>query len=203
VLFRSAAMQGHTGAQTNLAMLLIERGDGQDDLAEAVDWLAQAGAKGVVQAQYALGRVYAQPGAFHDDQEAVWWLKRAAQQGMAEAQASLAVMVDQGRGVEQDPAEAARWYRLAAEQDWPRAQHMLGYFYQTGRGVTKDLATAYHWFTLAAANGYEPAKRYRERLGFKITPEQYNTASAMVNRWYAERETQAASDSGLAGVETE
>ena len=169
--YRHAAVKGHAGAQSNLAMLLLERNEPQDR-AQAMVWLERAGAQGVAQAQYALGRLYAEPGKTQDERAAVWWLARAAEQDLPEALASLAVMYDHGRGTQADPVLAAQLYARAADRDWPRAQHMLGVFYEAGRGVEKDLPNAYRWYSLAAANGFEPAMAERDRLKFALPPEQ-------------------------------
>ena len=52
--------------------------------------------------------------------------KAAAEQGFPDAAFNLALMYDQGDGVEQNPNEAARWYFVAAEKGNPQAQYNLG-----------------------------------------------------------------------------
>ena len=46
-------------------------------------------------------------------QEAVKWFKLAAEQGMVGSQTTLAMMYEEGKGVEKDPQEAKKWYTLA------------------------------------------------------------------------------------------
>ena len=43
------------------------------------------------------------------DKRAVMWFRVAAEQKSAPAQFSLAVMYENGRGVDHDPAQAAKW----------------------------------------------------------------------------------------------
>jgi TPR repeat protein len=45
------------------------------------------------------------------------WFKKAAEQGLAGSQTTLAMMYEEGRGVEQDLEEARRWYRMAGFDD--------------------------------------------------------------------------------------
>ncbi|MCG8017157.1 MAG: sel1 repeat family protein, partial [Candidatus Thiodiazotropha sp. 'RUGA'] len=46
-------------------------------------------------------------------ERAVEWFKKAAEQGLAGSQTTLAMLYEEGRGVEKDPEEAKRWYKLA------------------------------------------------------------------------------------------
>ena len=81
---------------------------------------------------------------------AVTWYEAAAQQGFAPAQISLALLYDQGLGVEPDSAVARRWYRSAAEQGNVDAQFELAVIYDQGLGVAVDPDQAAFWYRRAA-----------------------------------------------------
>src|SRR5260370_1187137 len=71
-----------------------------------------------VQAQYALGRMYAAgEGVRQDYAEALRWFRKAAAQGCALAQNRLGVMYERGIGVAQDYVEAYKWYSVAAGEN--------------------------------------------------------------------------------------
>jgi TPR repeat protein len=80
--------------------------------------------------------------------------KFAADQGNAEAQVSLALMYENGRGVEMNDKEAARLYKLAADQGNATAQANLGVYFRDGRGGlrTSDQEAA-RLFNLASNQG--------------------------------------------------
>ena len=115
-LCRSAADQGHAGAQCSLGVN-YEQGRGvQQNVAEAARWYHKAAEQGDADAQFILGVSYEQGrGVQQNDAEAARWYRKAAEQGHADAQFNLGVSYEQGRGVQQNDAEAARWYHKAAE----------------------------------------------------------------------------------------
>ncbi len=96
--------------------------------------LLQAAEQGDSEAQYKLGRMYAD-----------------------------GVNAD-GTGVTQDYAEAAKWYRQAAEQRHALSQYLLGMMYEKGEGVAEDNAEAMRLYRLAADQGYAPAQFSLYRL---------------------------------------
>ena len=76
-----------------------------------------------------------------------------AKEGDIDAQNYLAMMYDDGLGVEENKEEAAQWYRLSAEAGDAESQLVLGFIYMNGRGVERDYAEAVNWFRLAAEAG--------------------------------------------------
>ena len=48
-----------------------------------------------------------------DGEQAVKWFTRAAEQGLAGSQTTLAMMYEEGRGVEKDLDKAKEWYAKA------------------------------------------------------------------------------------------
>lgn len=81
-----------------------------------------------------------------------------AEEGDARAQFNMAVLYDNGYGVEKDLAEAAKWFRLAAEQGLAMAQFNLGYMYATGQGMERDIKEAAIWYWRAADQGLPVAQ---------------------------------------------
>ena len=84
-------------------------------------------------------------------------LRRAAEADDAEAQHFLAMLYENGSGVERDYAKAAYWYRRTAESGDREAQLTYAMIRALGKGVEPDLADACHWATLSLHNGNEKA----------------------------------------------
>ena len=136
--------------------------------------------KGDVTAQLQLGFKYANgEGVPENDAEAVRWYRLAADQGDARGQYALGFMYDYGEGVAQDLAEAVKWYRLAAEQGDARGQYALGFMYDYGEGLPDDYVLAYAWYNLAAAQGNEVARKNKDNLRTRMTPDQIARAQEL------------------------
>jgi uncharacterized protein len=73
-----------------------------------------------------------------------------------DAQNNLAMLYDQGWGVQKDPAQAFKWLSSAAGQGDASAQYNLGEAYVSGRGVKQDYVQALLWFRRAADQGSAP-----------------------------------------------
>jgi hypothetical protein len=122
---------------------------------EPIDKIHAKAEQGDAEAQYNLGRIYANgEGVPPNAVEAVRWFRLGAAQGHADAQNGLGVMYASGRGVPQDDAEAVRWYRLAADQADGNAQFRLGGMYKDGKGVKQNYVEAARWYRLAAEQGH-------------------------------------------------
>jgi hypothetical protein len=102
------------------------------------------------------------------------WLP-LAEQGRAVAQFNVAVMYEQGLGVNKDQAQAARWFVAAATAGVASAQLKAGTLYESGQGVAKDLSSASYWYGEAAnssgSKDADIAKQARDRLA--LLPPQY------------------------------
>jgi TPR repeat protein len=110
-----------------------------------------AAEQGVPQAQYSLGRMYANGIAVEaDPSEALRWFRLAADQGFAVAESMVGISYFEGLGIKQDYDEAVRWTRRAADRDFAPAQAQLGRMYAIGAGVRQDYAEALRWTRLAA-----------------------------------------------------
>ena len=164
---------------------MYDAGEGvpQDD-GEAVKWFRLAADQGDALAQYSLGDMYRTgEGVPQDYGEAVKWFRLAADQGDASAQNNLGVMYEYGRGVPQDYGEAVKWYRLAADQGDALAQNNLGLMYAKGEGVPQNYIQAHMWLNLAGARGNEKARKTRDIVKDKMTPEQIAEAQRLASVW--------------------
>jgi hypothetical protein len=137
--------------------------------------------QGDVRAELGLADMYELgQGTPKDEAEAVKWYRAAADKGNAIGQLGLGFMYAEGNGVPQDFPEAAKWYRLAADQGEPMAQFQIGHIYETGEGLPKDVALAYMWFSLSATQGFQNAKKMRDQLALRMTPDQIKAAEKLV-----------------------
>ena len=77
----------------------------------------------------------------------------AAKEGHADSQFNVALMYEQGIGVEKDEKEAVVWYGKAASQGNAAAQFNLAVLYENGRGTNIDFAKANEWYRKASVQG--------------------------------------------------
>ncbi|KAF9426965.1 hypothetical protein BGZ76_002528, partial [Entomortierella beljakovae] len=70
----------------------------------------------------------------------------------------IALMYEEGNGVQQNYSKAIENYRLAAEEE-PRAQYKVGMFYQKGYSVLLDYSKAMEWYLKSAGQGNPDAQR--------------------------------------------
>lgn len=103
--------------------------------------------------------------------------------GEPRAQYDLALMYDQGQGVQQNDARAMEWYERAAQQEEPRAQYNLGLMYLNGQGVSPDLVKAYYWISLSANRGNVHARDARDYVGEKMSGEQLADAKRLIQAY--------------------
>ena len=91
--------------------------------------------------------------------EAAALLTRTAEAGDAKAQHFLAMMYENGNGIECDFAKAAYWYGRTAAQGDREAQLTYAMICALGKGVEADLAAACHWATRALHQGNAKARQ--------------------------------------------
>ena len=105
---------------------------------------------------------------------------REANAGNQQAQRNLAVIYDQGLGVNKDPAQAAIWFRRAAETGNKDATFQLASMYEQGRGVPQDQKQALDWYRKAALLGDADSqvKLGRAYLDGKVVDKDEDEASA-------------------------
>ena len=151
---------------------------------EALKWYRRAAEQGLVQAQRLLGNIYmGHSGVPKDYAEAARWYQKAADQGDALSQDTLGFMFFYGDGVEQDYAYAMELFRHPAEKGYKGGEYGLGVGYENGQGVPQDYVLAHMWLNLAAAQGDDDAKKARDLLASKMTPEQIAEAQRLAREW--------------------
>lgn len=79
--------------------------------------------------------------------------RAGADKGDADCQFNLALMYEQGMGIDKNEKEAVFWYQKAAEQGNANAQFNLGVLHENGRGTAVDFAQANQWYRKAAVQG--------------------------------------------------
>lgn len=187
------AVASDPAAETALAKLLLAAPPPVADAERARALLKKAADVGYVEAQYRLGRLYAEGiGVQQDYFRAAEWLKLAANVGhLPDAEFRLGEMYFRGKGVPQSYSDALDLYHRAAEQGHPVAQFLLGIMYGQGWGVRQDLVEAYKWLTLALANraevmAYEPdydPRDARKVLIPQMTADQRARAERAAKAW--------------------
>lgn len=97
--------------------------------------------------------------------EAYSFLAPLAERGVARAQFRVAVMLQNGRGVDRNPAAARQLYlaalapiRKAAKNGETWAQADLGSYYEEGLVLQQNYQEAAGWYELAAKQGYAGAQ---------------------------------------------
>ena len=79
--------------------------------------------------------------------------REAADAGDVGSQYNVALMFEQGIGVEKDEKQAVVWYEKASNQGSSAAQFNLGVMYENGRGTEVDFAKARKWYRKASVQG--------------------------------------------------
>lgn len=150
-----------------------------------------AASEGDVMQQLFLGYCYAsgeRPCGI-DKEVGFKWNEIAARQGNADAQMALGLHYFNGDGVEINESKAAENLLKSAIQGQRAAQYYLGMFYWEGIGVIKDPVSAHMWNNISAANGYEKAKKLREKFELMLTQSQLEEAYRRAKKCTASRYT--------------
>lgn len=117
----------HGRGQTVLG-LLYEKGVGvEKDLSKAVSYYGKGAAKGIPEAESALGHLLLKMGdaVSTDSKGAVYWIERAAEHGVEEAQLTLGKLYTEGRRLPINHSKAVYYLHNAAAQGNDEAQRML------------------------------------------------------------------------------
>lgn len=77
----------------------------------------------------------------------------SAKNGHDFAQYNVALMYEQGLGIDKDLKQSFYWYSQSAEQGNSAAQFNLGVSYENGLGTTIDFTKANEWYRKAAIQG--------------------------------------------------
>ncbi|KAJ7536308.1 hypothetical protein O6H91_12G063900 [Diphasiastrum complanatum] len=154
--FLKGAARGCAAAMVDAGLLLWEQCVIQGRRNEGIKWYKKAAELGDPAGQCNLGLAYLQESI--DPTEAVKWFQRAAVAGHVRAQYTLAVCLQQGRGVECNTNKAAKWYLRAAEGGSLRAMYNTALCYTSGEGVKRDYREARKWMRRAALAGHRKAQ---------------------------------------------
>ena len=95
--------------------------------------------------------------------------KADAEKGCRSAQARLALIYQDGLGVELDSHAAFSWWLKSAEQGHPVAQLVVGYAYHNGEYLERDHAAAVRFLMASAAQGSDLAKNYLRNISEELT----------------------------------
>eukprot|EP00249_Psilotum_nudum_P024207 c29121_g1_i4 orf=352-1692(+) len=150
--FLEGAFRGCAAAMVDAGLLLWEMGKRE----EGISWYRQAAELGDPAGQCNLGLALLQEPS--SPTEAVKYFHRAALAGHLRAQYSLALCLQQGRGVETSLSKAARWYLKAAEGGNARAMHSIALCYSKGDGLPRNRQEARRWMKHAALAGHRKAQ---------------------------------------------
>lgn len=118
-LILESARQGYAPAQNSMGDACLNGSYGvEEDCSEAAKWYLEAAEQGDADAQYSLGKLYAEgSGVNQNFSEALqWWLK-AASHGERSAMKALGNAYCKGQGTEKNYHEALRWYRAVFNND--------------------------------------------------------------------------------------
>ena len=157
-MYRQAAMQGHTAAQTSLGVMYILGEGTTPNPEQAVYWYKHAATSGNSAAQGNLGIAYMHgQGVAQCSTQAAYWFNAAATQNNASAQVNLAWMYENGHIGDPDLEKSFYWNQRAANLGNIIGQTNTGLMYLQGRGVDQCLYQAAQWLNRSAERGCERA----------------------------------------------
>ena len=139
--------------------------------------------------------------------EATALLTAAAERGSVQAQHFLAMMYENGSGIERDFARAAYWYGRTAEQGDREAQLTYAMICALGKGVEADIAAACHWATRSYHQGNEKARQTLEIIRAQASAEAaaateaFRTAQRAGDLEEAARQMERAAECGSANAQ--
>jgi TPR repeat protein len=110
--YKRAAAQNDPLAQRLVGEVVLSGRTGPVDRNEAGAWLTKSASQGDPFAAYLLGRIFLDR---QDYATAARWFRPAAMAGLPQAQRQLALLLKDGRGVQQDRVEAYVWLLVAAD----------------------------------------------------------------------------------------
>lgn len=125
---------------------------------QSINFLSKAAARNHVQAQAALGMIYAEGKlAKRNLSAAATWLRKAGTNGDVVSQYNLGIMYAQGLGVPKGLPEAYRWFQKAAQKQHAGAMYNLGVMLIKGIGVPKNEQAGLVWIKKSAKLGHKDA----------------------------------------------
>lgn len=148
---KEAADLGHTKAQYNYGILLIQKSQAYG---EAFHYFQLAAKQGHARSNYMVGCYFAFGFSFPISlEDAAYFFRLAADDGVADAQYDLAVLL-----LSSDANEAVDYFKLAAEQENADAHYNLGVCYAQGLGIAASQSEALKHLEIAAKLGQPKAE---------------------------------------------
>ncbi|MBC8286952.1 MAG: sel1 repeat family protein [Nitrospinae bacterium] len=160
--YQLAEKQGYYQARANIVKLeeLVEK-----NVPQALKGLIDDAEKGIAEAQYTLGVMYANgQGVSQNHKEAAKWYGLAAAQGYT-AKTNIYNLA------KKNVPQALKVLMGDAEKGIVDAQYTLGMMYANGQGVPQDYKEAVKWYKLAANRGSRQAKTKIYDLAVKSIPQ--------------------------------
>lgn len=134
------------------------------DYGGAINIWVEMAERGIPDAQYLLGLVYATVG---DHQNSLQWF--LVSQQLAQSKVEIGLIYEFGLGTPVDTELAFQWYSSAATQHEPQAQYRLALMYERGfEHLTPNLSRALNLAEKSYAGGHQPAKQLRDRLMLEV-----------------------------------
>ncbi|WP_353256815.1 peptidoglycan-binding protein, partial [Hyphomonas sp.] len=178
------ANAGNAVAQYQYAQVKLS----EVDLEAAAAFLRRASQKGIVPAQYELGKLHERgQGVDKDLTEARNLIQKAAEAGHVGAMYDYALFLAEGEGGAKSEADAVTWFQQAAQHGLVDAQYNLGVVHAEGIGTSQDLVTALFWFEIAAKAGDTGAEQEVKNLRTRVSMSDALETSERVKDWKAKQ----------------
>lgn len=147
-LYEKAAAQGQASAESELARIYLEGGNGVEaDYSAAMQWAKKAAGDGDSRGYLYLGQIWMKGlGVSINLDKAKVFFRKGEEAGDRKAPRYLG-LIAQAQG---DDAAAAEWFAKGAAAGDITSQFYLGQSYETGAGIAQDYAQAMHWYQVAA-----------------------------------------------------
>jgi TPR repeat protein len=159
-------MSGHTDAQNELALLLLNQLDSANSRRLAVKWLRQAANQGNQYAQYNLARIYLNELSEYqvqfpvDFRQAARWLEKASANGHVLATRMLANLYKNGMGIDANPKKALLLLDDAAAAGDAVAMFEMAIMIESGVLGVKDDSKVFILMDKAAHAGHAEARKW-------------------------------------------
>jgi TPR repeat protein len=141
-------VESDPSAQLLEGFILIQKANSGDPVAEQEVGL-----------RYLFGR-----GFPADTTKAAFWIAKAADQSLLTAKYNLAILTNNGWGVDWNPFNAYKLFLSAAKGKMMEAEYVVGLTYVDDLVVPRNWNSAYAYLTEAADQGFKPAKEVLEEF---------------------------------------
>ena len=142
--------------------------DLKKNYAKSFQWFRKAADQGYAPAEKDLGVLYLKGhGLPKNNSKGIYWIEKSADQGYAPAEAAICFLYYNGDGVPKDGVESMKWCHKAADQGDAIAEYFFGVANYVGyASVPKNYKKAIYWLKKSAAQGYSPAEKELDHIGY-------------------------------------